>query len=228
MIHILHAHAIADYHHPLQAAALCDDFSSFLNIKYLFHSLHLFIAVLLSSHHILWERNSYLLKVWISIICLNIMNQCISRFLWSPPMVVFLSWLYIYADALGSLRQSSQFVSPNDGFMEQVLLEILLIHFKTTRTFVQTFNALESYPSLLITNLYPFQLKLFEEMGFKVDYASPIYKRFRLKILGMLWFFHRPVLYCHNLVHLFEWVLLLYNSFSSFLKILFFNIMVFF
>ncbi|XP_019437073.1 PREDICTED: dual specificity protein phosphatase 12-like [Lupinus angustifolius] len=28
------------------------------------------------------------------------------------------------------------------------------------------------------------QLKMFEEMGFKVDYSSPIYKRFRLKILG--------------------------------------------
>ncbi|KAI4300897.1 hypothetical protein L6164_034224 [Bauhinia variegata] len=28
------------------------------------------------------------------------------------------------------------------------------------------------------------QLKMFEEMGFKVDHSSPIYKRFRLKILG--------------------------------------------
>ncbi|CAI9099570.1 OLC1v1036416C3 [Oldenlandia corymbosa var. corymbosa] len=28
------------------------------------------------------------------------------------------------------------------------------------------------------------QLKMFEEMGFKVDYASPIYKRFRLRVLG--------------------------------------------
>ncbi|XP_020595690.1 dual specificity protein phosphatase 12 [Phalaenopsis equestris] len=28
------------------------------------------------------------------------------------------------------------------------------------------------------------QLKLFEEMGFKVDTASPLYKRFRLKVLG--------------------------------------------
>lgn len=28
------------------------------------------------------------------------------------------------------------------------------------------------------------QLKMFEEMGFKVDHASPIYKRFRLKVLG--------------------------------------------
>ncbi|KAL1338369.1 hypothetical protein HN51_033018 [Arachis hypogaea] len=28
------------------------------------------------------------------------------------------------------------------------------------------------------------QLRMFEEMGFKVDHSSPIYKRFRLKILG--------------------------------------------
>lgn len=25
---------------------------------------------------------------------------------------------------------------------------------------------------------------MFEEMGFKIDHASPIYKRFRLKVLG--------------------------------------------
>ncbi|GMH08116.1 hypothetical protein Nepgr_009956 [Nepenthes gracilis] len=49
-------------------------------------------------------------------------------------------------DALESLRESCESVSPNDGFLEQ--------------------------------------LKMFEEMGFKVDHASPIYKRFRLKVLG--------------------------------------------
>lgn len=49
-------------------------------------------------------------------------------------------------DALESLRQSCEFVCPNDGFLEQ--------------------------------------LKMFEGMGFKVDHSSPIYKRFRLKILG--------------------------------------------
>ncbi|KAH1069708.1 hypothetical protein GYH30_007053 [Glycine max] len=48
-------------------------------------------------------------------------------------------------DALESLRQSCEFVCPNDGFLEQ--------------------------------------LKMFEGMGFKVDHSSPIYKRFRLKIL---------------------------------------------
>lgn len=49
-------------------------------------------------------------------------------------------------DALASLKQSCEFVCPNDGFLEQ--------------------------------------LKMFEEMGFKVDQSSLVYKRFRLKILG--------------------------------------------
>lgn len=49
-------------------------------------------------------------------------------------------------DALESLKQSYEFVCPNDGFLEQ--------------------------------------LKMFEDMGFKVDHFSPIYRRFRLKILG--------------------------------------------
>ncbi|PON43607.1 Dual specificity phosphatase [Trema orientale] len=49
-------------------------------------------------------------------------------------------------DALESLRQSCEFVCPNDGFLDQ--------------------------------------LKLFEEMGFKVDRSNSIYKRFRLKVLG--------------------------------------------
>ncbi|KAK4281966.1 hypothetical protein QN277_013403 [Acacia crassicarpa] len=49
-------------------------------------------------------------------------------------------------DALQSLRNSCEFVCPNDGFLEQ--------------------------------------LKMFEEMGFKVDRSSSIYRRFRLKVLG--------------------------------------------
>ncbi|KAM0940975.1 putative phosphoric monoester hydrolase [Dioscorea sansibarensis] len=49
-------------------------------------------------------------------------------------------------DALESLRESCEFICPNDGFLEQ--------------------------------------LKMFENMGFKVDTTNPIYKRFRLKILG--------------------------------------------
>ncbi|XP_004493393.1 uncharacterized protein [Cicer arietinum] len=59
---------------------------------------------------------------------------------WFTVSLVFLE------DALESLRQSCEFVCPNDGFLEQ--------------------------------------LKMFEEMGFKVDQSSSIYKRFRLKILG--------------------------------------------
>lgn len=49
-------------------------------------------------------------------------------------------------DALESLRQSCEFVCPNDGFLEQ--------------------------------------LQMFEEMGFKVNRDSPIYKKFRLRVLG--------------------------------------------
>lgn len=52
-------------------------------------------------------------------------------------------------DALESLKQSCEFVCPNDGFLEQ--------------------------------------LKFFEEMGFKVDHTSSIYRRFRLKVLGELY-----------------------------------------
>jgi hypothetical protein len=33
---------------------------------------------------------------------------------------------------------------------------------------------------------FSWQLKMFEEMGFKVDHASPVYKRFRLKVLGKI------------------------------------------
>jgi len=49
-------------------------------------------------------------------------------------------------DALESLREVCEFVSPNDGFLEQ--------------------------------------LKLFEDIGCKVDTSNPLYKRFRLKVLG--------------------------------------------
>lgn len=52
-------------------------------------------------------------------------------------------------DALESLRESCEFICPNDGFLEQ--------------------------------------LKMFENMGFKVDTTNPIYKRFRLKILGQFY-----------------------------------------
>ncbi|PRQ56562.1 putative phosphoric monoester hydrolase [Rosa chinensis] len=61
-------------------------------------------------------------------------------------LVLFLTYACMPVDALGSLRQSCEFVCPNDGFLNQ--------------------------------------LKMYEDMGFKVDHASPIYKSFRLKILG--------------------------------------------
>ncbi|CAN0922568.1 Dual specificity protein phosphatase 12 [Linum grandiflorum] len=50
-------------------------------------------------------------------------------------------------DALKSLRESCEFVCPNDGFLDQ--------------------------------------LKMYEDMGFKVDHGSSVYKRFHVKILGM-------------------------------------------
>ncbi|XP_019187253.1 PREDICTED: dual specificity protein phosphatase 12-like [Ipomoea nil] len=53
---------------------------------------------------------------------------------------------FSYEDAIQSLCQSCESVSPNDGFVDQ--------------------------------------LKMFEEMGFKVNRASPTYKRFHLKLLG--------------------------------------------
>ncbi|VVA36780.1 PREDICTED: dual specificity [Prunus dulcis] len=83
-------------------------------------------------------------------------------------------------DALGSLRQSCEFVCPNDGFLHQ--------------------------------------LKMYEEMGFKVDRASPIYKSFRLKVLGTVLFFllHLPLPL--NLLFFIEHLefMLSYFSFSSF------------
>lgn len=33
------------------------------------------------------------------------------------------------------------------------------------------------------------QLKMYEDMGFKVDHANPIYKRFRLKVLGIFYIY---------------------------------------
>ncbi|CAN1170611.1 Dual specificity protein phosphatase 12 [Linum perenne] len=51
-------------------------------------------------------------------------------------------------DALKSIRESCEFVCPNDGFLDQ--------------------------------------LKMFEDMGFKVDHGSSVYKRFHVKILDTL------------------------------------------
>ncbi|CAN1250740.1 Dual specificity protein phosphatase 12 [Linum perenne] len=62
-------------------------------------------------------------------------------------------------DALKSIRESCEFVCPNDGFLDQ--------------------------------------LKMFEDMGFKVDHGSPVYKRFHVKILGT----HLP-LFSLGLIHI--------------------------
>ncbi|ONH94849.1 hypothetical protein PRUPE_7G035100 [Prunus persica] len=56
-------------------------------------------------------------------------------------------------DALGSLRQSYEFVCPNDGFLDQVIL---------------------LSAKILLFSLIVLQLKMYDEMGFKVDRASPI------------------------------------------------------
>ncbi|KAL6905675.1 hypothetical protein ACP4OV_003276 [Aristida adscensionis] len=58
-------------------------------------------------------------------------------------------------EALDSLKEISESVCPNDGFLDQ--------------------------------------LKLFEEMGFKVDTSSPAYKRFRLKLLGQSYKFGEKI-----------------------------------
>lgn len=84
--------------------------------------------------------------------------------------------IYIPPDALESLRQSCEFVCPNDGFLDQVMQQNSLSHGW------RDFMCVHYHKSMLF--FFPYQLKMFEEMGFKVDHASPIYKRFRLKVLG--------------------------------------------
>ena len=46
------------------------------------------------------------------------------------------------------------------------------------------------------------QLKMFEDMQFKVDRASPIYKRFRLKVLGGFFFQSVVLLAQYHYFHL--------------------------
>jgi hypothetical protein len=84
------------------------------------------------------------------------------------------AWLtyYFLPDALVSLKEVSESACPNDGFLDQVRFayDVCSIEFPGCLSF-----------SLILHTL---QLKLFEEMGFKVDTSSPLYKRFRLKLLG--------------------------------------------
>nr|KJB46201.1 hypothetical protein B456_007G352400 [Gossypium raimondii] len=85
-------------------------------------------------------------------------------------------------DALESLKQSCEFVCPNDGFLEQVMLrnyvKLIYLYFEAYHCgcMLLVFEEFLFYP--------PLQLKMFEEMDYKVDHASTIYKRFRLKVLG--------------------------------------------
>lgn len=55
--------------------------------------------------------------------------------------------------------------------------------------------------SVIITFHVLLQLKMFEQMGFKVDHASPIYKRFRLKVLGA---YFSPEVINYTLIVLFQ------------------------
>jgi dual specificity phosphatase 12 len=71
------------------------------------------------------------------------------------------------------LKEISESACPNDGFLDQVRFvhDLLAVY--------------ELQECLLLSQIFSVvQLKLFEEMGFKVDTSSPLYKRFRLKILG--------------------------------------------
>lgn len=82
---------------------------------------------------------------------------------------------YFLPEALESLKEINESVCPNDGFLDQVSFhyDLLIRLYHINIRFI-----------LLSGMLYNLQLKLFEEMGFKVDTSSPLYKRFRLKMLG--------------------------------------------
>lgn len=60
--------------------------------------------------------------------------------------------------------------------------------------------------SVIISSHLLLQLKMFEQMGFKVDRESPIYKRFRLKVLGAYFFLEQFVavhfIYCFKYLFL--------------------------
>lgn len=99
------------------------------------------------------------------------------------PLVPFSPFAFsVLADALESLKQSCEFVCPNDGFLEQVMLrnyvKLIYLYFEAYHCgcMLLVFEEFLFYP--------PLQLKMFEEMDYKVDHASTIYKRFRLKVLG--------------------------------------------
>ena len=80
---------------------------------------------------------------------------------------------YFLPEALEYLKEVSESACPNDGFLDQM---------RSVHDLLAAYELLECL--LLSWTLCVAQLKLFEEMGFKVDNSSPLYKRFRLKLLG--------------------------------------------
>ena len=80
---------------------------------------------------------------------------------------------YFLPEALQSLKEVSESACPNDGFLDQV---------RFVHNLLAVYELLECL--LLSSTFCVVQLKLFEEMGFKVDTSSPLYKRFCLKLLG--------------------------------------------
>ncbi|RLM69993.1 hypothetical protein C2845_PM17G01110 [Panicum miliaceum] len=85
-------------------------------------------------------------------------------------------------EALESLKEISESACPNDGFHDQV---------RFVHDLLAAYELLECW--LLSGTFCVVQLKLFEEMGFKVDTSSPLYKRFRLKLLGQSYKFGEKI-----------------------------------
>ena len=103
----------------------------------------------------------------------------------SDPSFITLMWhllFFSFPEALEALKEINESVCPNDGFLDQVSF-----HYDLFAPSPFSFH-------LLSWIFYILQLKLFEEMGFKVDTSSPLYRRFRLKLLG--WPFSFLYSYC--------------------------------
>ena len=102
------------------------------------------VAVQLSLQHIWWELNIYLKKVWTNPLFIwSFVGPQIGICLWLLDLftmlllaffsneienimllmsLFFFFFIHIPADALESLKQSYEYVCPNDGFIEQVML----------------------------------------------------------------------------------------------------------
>lgn len=103
-----------------------------------------------------------------------------------PNLRVSLS-LYCAADALESLRQSCESICPNDGFLEQVIEGNAISSSDFWDSIISLLHHVYVTDSkCLFFSFLLWQLKMFEDMGFKVDHANPIYKCFRLKVLGII------------------------------------------